>query len=148
MYTGRIFDPESDTFNFRSRSYSSFAGRFLSRDKTAYSAGMNLHTLYLVQSHVDPTGENPIAIPIAGGVVIITAADILGITVCACLITPRCLQLATELGKRALCVAGCDAKYAADSVTCRFLRSKKARALCWANAADRYGSCIAGCNRL
>jgi hypothetical protein len=52
-----------------------------------------------------------------------------------------------KVGKAKWCSdAACTAQYERDSSYCRKLRNAKARALCWAAAAAKYGACLAVCD--
>ena len=55
-FTGRFLDSKSSTHFFRSRIYESNVGRFLQRDKAAYSDGQSQYTAYFVPDRVDPLG--------------------------------------------------------------------------------------------
>ncbi len=55
-------------------------------------------------------------------------------------------DVSLENNLRAACTdAECARQYDRDSAYCRKLRNAKARALCWAAAAVRYGACLAVC---
>ena len=89
----------------------------------------------------------PLVIPVAGGAIVLTAADILGISACACLVSPSCLKLVAQLTKEALrkvCEAGCMALYDAEMIACyRF--PPGTRGPCNSRAADNLADCLLGC---
>lgn len=89
-----------------------------------------------------------------GGIVVgtstYTAAQMMGLSVCACLATPACRELIVKLTKEALrrvCIEGCHSAYDIQAATCKFRWSARERALCYAQAAENCASCIQQCNR-
>ena len=72
-----------------------------------YTDGMGLYNGYFAsQFLLDPTGHNPALPAIIIGGITIKAAHILGISVCACLLSSTCRALIVELVRReAMCVA-------------------------------------------
>ena len=135
-YGYRFYDPET--------------GRWPSRDPIQERGGVNLYG-FVGNDGVnkwDYLGQlGPLVIPIAGGAIVITAADMLGISACACLITPACLELVAQLTKEALqkaCEAGCMAAYDIEMIACyRFPLGT--RGPCTSRAADNLASCLLGC---
>lgn len=63
-FTGRKFDIESALLDFRTRSYDSHAGRFISVDSEGYVDGMSLYSAYFAVSGLDPNGTRITARPI------------------------------------------------------------------------------------
>ena len=139
-YGYRYYDPET--------------GRWPSRDPIEEEGGINLYG-FVGNDGVnrwDYLGQlGPLVIPIAGGAIVITAADILGISACACLISPPCLKLvaqlteeAVEAARREVCEAGCSAAFTAAELAClRFVGL--ANVLCRRRAADDYADCLRDC---
>ena len=61
QYTGREFDPETDTFFYRARYYDPNAGRFTGEDPIQFRGGVNFYA-YVRNSplnFLDPTGMSP-----------------------------------------------------------------------------------------
>lgn len=56
-FNGRQFI-NSQTIDFRSRSYSNIQGRFLQRDIAGYTDGYNLYAAYFIPNHTDPFGTS------------------------------------------------------------------------------------------
>ena len=63
LYTGRQYDPESETYYYRNRYYHSFLGTFTRRDPLGYVDGENLYCAYFAISGNDPYG---LSVGIAG----------------------------------------------------------------------------------
>jgi RHS repeat-associated protein len=62
QYTGREFDPETNTFFYRARYYDANAGRFTGEDPVGFRGGANFYT-YVRNSplnFLDPTGMSPL----------------------------------------------------------------------------------------
>ncbi len=56
LYTGRPYDRETNTYDFRARVYSPLLGRFMQLDPMGFTDGWNLYNSYFVINHTDPTG--------------------------------------------------------------------------------------------
>ena len=55
-YTGRQYDSESGTYNFRHRCYHSTLGTFIARDPIGYHNGLSLYRPYFAPNMLDPMG--------------------------------------------------------------------------------------------
>jgi RHS repeat-associated protein len=132
------------------RYYDPKTGRWPSRDPIEEEGGVNLYG-FVGNDGVnrwDYLGQySPMVIPIAGGAILLTAADILGISACACLVSPSCLELVAQLTKEALrkaCEAGCMSLYDAEMIACyRF--PPGTRGPCNSRAADNLANCLLEC---
>ena len=132
------------------RYYDPQTGKWPSRDPIVEEGGVNLYG-FVGNDGVnrwDYLGQySPMVIPIAGGAILLTAADILGISACACLVSPSCLELVAQLTKEALrkvCEAGCMALYDAEMIACYRL-PPGTRGPCNSRAADNLANCLLEC---
>ncbi|MFZ9940501.1 MAG: RHS repeat-associated core domain-containing protein [Bacteroidia bacterium] len=132
------------------RYYDPQTGKWPSRDPIEEEGGVNLYGFVGNGgvNGVDVLGQySPMVIPIAGGAILLTAADILGISACACLVSPSCLELVAQLTKEALrkvCEAGCMALYDAEMIACYRL-PPGTRGPCNSRAADNLANCLLEC---
>jgi RHS repeat-associated protein len=103
------------------RYYDPVTGRWPSRDPIGEEGGVNLYAFVGNNgvNHWDYLGQlGPLVIPVAGGAVVLTAADIMGISAIACLASPACLELVAQLTEEAVEAARCVAVRAGCIASC------------------------------
>jgi len=129
------------------RYYDPKTGKWPSRDPIEEEGGVNLYG-FVGNDGVnrwDYLGQyGPMVIPIAGGAILLTAADILGITACACLVSPPCLDLVAQLTEEAIAAAAEAARCAAARAAC--IASCTASTLPTGNyGGNRFHKCFREC---
>ena len=78
-FTGREFDPETGFYYYRGRYYDPETGRFLTKDPIGLAGGDTNLYRYVGNNPVnytDPTGKNPLLIPVGIGAVVGGAATV------------------------------------------------------------------------
>ena len=114
-------DQETGLYYYGYRYYDPMTGRWPPRDLIEERGGVNLdgYVGNIGVEHWDYLGQfGPLVIPIAGGAIVLIAADILGVSVCACLISPPCIKLVSKLTEEAIDVAAEATRCAAARAAC------------------------------
>ena len=155
QWSGEMNDEELALVYYNYRCYNPVDGRWINRDPIAEQGGWNLYEM-LENNTITFYDEKGLAAPVVvcGGVAVgastYTAANMMGLSVCACLATPACRELIVKLTKETLrraCIEGCHLAYDIQAVSCGLLLSARSRALCYERAAEDCASCIQECNR-
>ncbi|MCC8148056.1 RHS repeat-associated core domain-containing protein [Akkermansia sp.] len=155
QWSGEMNDEELALVYYNYRCYNPVDGRWINRDPIAEQGGWNLYEM-LENNTITFYDEKGLAAPVVvcGGVAVgastYTAANMMGLSVCACLATPACRELIVKLTKETLrraCIEGCHLAYDIQAVSCGLLLSARSHALCYERAAEDCASCIQECNR-
>jgi RHS repeat-associated protein len=162
-FAGGLYDPDTGLVRFGARDYDASVGRFTAKDPTRFSGGMSLYR-YVGNDPVNvtdfnglkPNGFSICDVPIIGLICNFVDAPPFGPVPPTCE-GPECMNFSPIPptppplpGGGNICPNNdngnndCDEQYEIDGNTCRNLRTKQRRNLCWQSALDRLNACKAG----